>query len=149
MGVCKHIFITSNVEIKKKKTKDFIEAESFDTCFCVKCGQSLTYSTCEYTDKNIDSIIENFGYEFYEENESLSPDEQVCFCDKDLGIGIYKGIIRQFPDIDDEKALKYLKAALNNIRTKQKTEEVQKKRIKRLGLHPEFNRWQMKDIIQN
>jgi len=70
-------------------------------------------------------------------------------CSLDLARAIYSGILKVYPDIKDEIAIKYFKVALNNIRTNNVTQNVREKRVKRLGLHPSFKSWDARSVIRN
>ena len=91
-------------------------------------------------DQNMYSILNGRYYSYKGINTSI-------ICSPELAKGIYEGIKRKNPNITDEQAILYLKQALHKIRTRRVSEEVQKKRIKRLGLSPKFMKWQKNDVI--
>lgn len=137
MENCGHILIATDIKIKKQIKTDVTTLSVCDNHYCLHCRDSFEAG-----------MIITFPNDEPEFGTIDFDEEYNCVCDKDLGIAIYNGILKAHPDIKQELALKYLKAALNNIRTKQKTEEVKKKRIKRLGLHPYFDKWSLKSVIQ-
>ena len=65
-------------------------------------------------------------------------DEQ---CNIELAHAMYLKIKETYPNISDETALKYIRAALFNMRTKDTTFERKNSRIKRLSLSYNFNKW--------
>lgn len=129
-----HIYVATNIEVKYTKHEDVKEVELCDKYYCLRCAGIGIFRTYEF------NIPLEEEYDFDEENYP-------CICDKDLANGIYKKLLENYPDIDKETLLKYLNASLYNIRTKQKSEKVLKKRIKRLGLYPNFSKWDKDSVI--
>jgi len=149
----KSFFVVTNIEIEKKNKnicieERIVETDNYDFNYrktLVDHGYTEVYISDNYYCLNNGSTIK-CNHISYEEEIGFDEDYD-CICDKSLAIAIYNKIKNSHPSISDELILKYMNAALYNIRTKEKTEEVKKKRIKRLGLHPEFNNWSINSVI--
>ena len=85
-------------------------------------------------------------YDFMKSHPSCYGINSNIICDLDLAKAIYARIKEVHPNIDDEKAVKYLKVALHNIRFTKVSEERKESRAKRLSLKSEFKKWNIFDI---
>jgi hypothetical protein len=130
-----HIYVITDIVAKERVYDKTTEIELNDECYCLRCGQTGIFKTYEF-------LSSDEEFEFDEENYP-------CICDKDLTNAIYKKIIQKYPNIDKKTLLKYFKASLYNIRNKEKSEAVVKKRIKRLGLYPGFSKWDKDSVIHH
>ena len=63
------------------------------------------------------------------------------WCDLDLGMAIYRKLKEQYPEDSDENLAKYFSNALYCMRTKDTSEDRKAGRVKRLGLKPDFDKW--------
>lgn len=134
MRECSHIFVTSQID-------GVWDGHRKDTCSyfgCIKCGLDSKYLSDEYM-RFATELQQQMRY-IYEETlgNGVSIKEE---CSLELGMAIYKGILVAHPNISDELAIQYFRAALHNIRTNKKTKGIEESRVKRLGLHPHFRDW--------
>ncbi len=135
---CNHIWIESYHEYDSK------EGRSYSYHGCIKCGLDTKILDCE-----IQSLTPSYKvmYRFLRDNrpyrKGLFSD---VLCDLDLAKAIYTKIKEYHPNIDDQTALYYLKIALADIRKIEVSEDRKKSRIKRLGLIPEFHKWNDSDV---
>lgn len=141
MKECNHIWVTSEI------VKDFDGHRICKIPFytCIKCG--LDTHSKERVDLNIADDM-NLEMASIIDKNGLSGTKTDIICSGYLARGIYNGLIKVHPDISDEDAVKYLNCALSNIRNNKVTDNVKKKRIKRLGLYPDFEKWNKEDIIR-
>lgn len=141
MRQCNHIWFTSEIVC------DFDGHRTGKTTFytCVKCGldthckEKVALNIASDLNKKMALIIDEMG---------LNGIKTDIVCSKNLITGIYEGLLRAHPGITDDEIVKYLKCALNNIRGKEVTDNVKNKRILRLGLYPNFKKWDKKDVIK-
>ena len=84
---------------------------------CVKCG--LNYKSLRLTNRGKEdnlSFDERVMASVLKDQSFVNSADINLVCDKDLAMALYKKIKEHHPDIDDMTAIKYLKAALYNIR---------------------------------
>ena len=112
-------------------------------CFhfgCIKCG---LYE--DVLNKNFSMLTsdERIMYDFFNEWNIKKIKGRIIDekCNIELARAIYMKIKEKYPKISDEKASKYLRAALFNMRYKDTSEDRKKSRIKRLSLNYNFNNW--------
>lgn len=137
---CNHIWFASEI------VSDFYEDRTEKTTFytCVKCGldthckEKVYLNIASDLNKAMTLIIDEMG---------LNGIKTDIVCSKNLITEIYEGLLRKHPDITDDEIVEYLECIFNNIISKEVTDNVKNKRIKRLGLYSDFRKWDKKDVI--
>ncbi len=142
---CNHIWITSEIV-----QKPYGRERDMTHMFCVKCGLDTRAVTRAnnpdlYFVSPIAWAMSNILHGKYYSYQGIRTD---IVCSQELAQGIYRGLLRAHPNMQDEQVVLYLEEALFHIREKKVTEGVQKKRIKRLGLAQNFDEWQASDVIR-
>lgn len=140
MRTCSHIWVTS--EVYREWDGHRTDKCAYHTC--IKCGLE---EKARYCDTRFATSLEFIMRSILREHYYLPGKKTDILCEANLAKGVYAKIKEAHPDISDEQAIVYLKHALSSIRTHEKTEVVRHKRIKRLGLNPNFHQWYSKDII--
>lgn len=129
MQNCNHLFVKTGISHSFTGNRtDFL---------CLKCG--LTTEGCCYG-REIEEIMDEL---LYNKRYNIKTD---ITCDFSLAKGIVSGIKKAHPDLTDEQLEIYFKRALKSIRNNEVTEEVKNKRIKRLSLKKDFNKWNESDV---
>ena len=131
---CKHILVNTICDY------DEIEGKTYYYSGCIKCGldEKVLYLTDRFDSKYNFSSEQQIMYEYRNDLNYLSGNKTDIKCDLELASAIYKKIKESQPNINDIIALKYLKAALFNIKTKQVNNNRKKNRIKRLSLKMDY-----------
>ena len=131
---CKHLFVCTSFYKQ-------LEGDTFRDCYsfgCVKCG--LNSELGKYCDKNLsrDELINKKYNYFFSVKGRVSLN---TVCDLELAMAVYKKIIEVHPYIDEDKIIKYMEIAIDNMRDIPVTYERKQSRIKRLNLNDKFYRW--------
>lgn len=142
MKNCSHIFITNQID----NIWDGHRTDTYKYFGCIKCGLDSRFTDYDYN--HYASPLQKEMEHIYRETERNGIVIKEI-CSLDLARAIYSGILKVYPNIPDEIAIKYFKVALNNIRTNNVTQNVREKRVKRLGLHPSFKSWDVRSVIRN
>lgn len=142
-SACNHVWVNTLHEY------DRYEGRSYNYCGCIKCG----------LDKRVFRLVESYQgldgltldqvvmYQFMKDGHAYGKGiDTHIMCDLDLARAIYSKIKEVYPDIDDAKAIKYLKVALHNIRDTKVNDARKASRAKRLSLNPKFNKWNARDV---
>ena len=135
---CNHIWVTTLHEY------DSWKGRSYDYCGCVKCGldRRKKYDNPKYLTQD-----QKIMYDFMMEHSLNRGIDSNLLCNFDLAKAIYAKIKEVHPDIDDMTAIKYLKAALYNIRNIKVNDKRKLSRAKRLSLKTNFNNWTDPSVI--
>lgn len=143
-ATCQHIWVNTLNDY------DSFEGRSSSYVGCVKCGldKRVLYYAARYYDSDLLPFEQKIMYDSLENHRHSNGTNTHILCDLSLAKAIYVKIKETHPDIDDETSIKYLKAALYNMRYKDTSEERKNNRIKRLSLDPTFNKWNGYDIIR-
>lgn len=132
---CNHVLVTSEVQ------HDYVEGRKYLYNGCIKCGLNEAVSELEKDEMDTDERIQ---YEYLRNKRSFSSlqgkhtDEA---CNIRLAHAIYKRIVECYPNIDDNKLIKYFGSALNGIRKHEVNESRKDSRTKRLNLRKGFSNW--------
>ena len=141
---CNHIWVNTLHE------EDNLEGRSYNYYGCIKCGldKRVFHIMDKYNDSNCLDLNKQIMYNYLNHHRNNSGIyTQIC-CDLTLATAIYKKIKERHPDIDDETTIKYLNAALHNIRKNNDAEKIKANRAKRLSLRVDFNKWKSSDITK-
>lgn len=122
MKNCSHQYIIGN------ETNDTYRYTSF---YCIKCKLYTFFEDNMNNSESLTPIQQQMGNIFHETRQNAK--FMHCACHPALADKIYTGIISQNPDISDKELIKYFKAALHNIETKD-----EEKHIKHLGLRKNY-----------
>ena len=116
---------------------------------CIKCGLNTEYDILEYQNDYY-----HLDYEHKVMHNYLKQAKPCIYlhkgkntkikCDASLATAVYNKIKEYYPDIKDDEAVKYLRAALYNMQTKDNYEIRRQSRIKRLKLTNNYNNWNYK-----
>lgn len=131
---CRHMLIVSDVDDSK------IDKEKNIYYGCIKCGLNENVLN---NNINMLSLDERIMYDYFNEwnIKQINGRKMNELCDFELAYAMYKKIKEIYPKIKDETAIKYINAALFNMRTKDTSPERKNSRIKRLSLNYNFNNW--------
>lgn len=117
---CNHIFVD----------------DGFGSKFCIKCGLDTIYNHLEYVNYDNLSFDEQIMFDYmlnssneYKDGRTYNNEYNL---DKELIRSIYLRLKEEYPNLDEEAIFRYLDASLHNIATKDKDEEENIKRIRRL-----------------
>ena len=150
----KQYYLSQKMQLEKYKDCDhlFIYTEVIGTgnnqhrnCGCVKCG--LNTNVLNKEQHNL-SFTEQLMREYLLNNQLDNYNMSDVLCDFSLAKSIYFKIKENHPEITNEKAIKYLEIALDNIRNIDANVRREKSRAKRLGLKCNFHKWQEHDVIK-
>lgn len=134
---CDHVYVVSSID------HDYWEGRTYRRYGCIKCG--LDYSIL---DEESLSSWDKIMYKYIKSvNFSVIGKKTNIVSDLNLAKGIYARIKENYPNIDDETAIKYLEHALNSIRDNEVNEERKIKRAKRLDLNPNFHGWKTSTVV--
>lgn len=143
---CNHIWVIDLHDY------DSWEGRSYNTHGCIKCG--LDYRVFNFKEQchNIFylPLEQQVMYEYLTSKSDVGKSRNITttriMCDLDLGRAIYAKIKENYPDIEDDIALKYFKKALYDIRSIRVSDERKANRARRLALNSKFNKWSGYDI---
>lgn len=140
---CNHIWVTALHEY------DSWEGRSYNYRGCVKCGLDRRVFHLMKSCHNPEWLTfdQRIMYDFMMNHSSSREIDSNLLCDLDLAKAIYAKIKEVHPDIDDVTAIKYLKAALHNIRDIKVNDERKISRARRLSLKPSFKNWNGHNIV--
>ena len=137
---CNHLLVVSEVQ------HDYDHDKKYSYCGCIKCGLDEAVTNLDLDEMSYDEKIQ---YEFLKNKNSFSSligtytDES---CDMGLATAIYKRILEHYPNIDDNKLIKYFGATLKGIRSHKVCSLRRDSRVKRLNLKKGFNNWSEEGI---
>lgn len=139
---CNHIWVTTLHEY------DNVEGRSYDYCGCIKCGLDVrVFDLMErYHNRGVLTLDEKIMYDFLRRHSYISSTDYTVgtntnlSCDLGLAKAIYSKIKEEYPDIDDETAIKYFKDVLHNIRNTKENDEIKIDKEKGLSLSPNLNK---------
>lgn len=112
------------------------DGRGHEYCGCIKCGldERVRRESNLSVLSNEEIVMKEFmRFNYYEKGYYSS-----FPCNLQLARAIYSKIKENYPDIDDETALKYFETAIGKIRINSKKGFT---RVRRLGLNPYFNEW--------
>ena len=134
---CNHIWVT------EFKDYDAYEGRTETYCGCIKCGldEKVLYLMEYNPDYRCLTLDQQIMYDVMQNNHYYGGIHTDIVCNLELAKAIYKRINEVHPNISDQLARKYFEIALNNIRTKEVSEERKESRAKRLSLSPNFKKW--------
>ncbi len=140
---CNHIWVTTLHEY------DSWEGRSYNYRGCVKCGldRRVFHLMKSYHNPEWLTFDQRIMYDFMMNHSLNRGIDSNLLCDLDLAKAIYAKIKEVHPDIDDMTAIKYLKAALYNIRNIKVNDKRKLSRAKRLSLKTNFNNWTDPSVI--
>lgn len=145
---CNHIWVNTLHDY------DRWEGRSYNYCGCIKCGlDRRVFHLMEGYHSSLDwlTLDQRIMYDFMAGRHTTygTGINTHILCDLDLAKAIYSKIKEVHPDMDDETAIKYFRAALHNIRGTKVNEERKVSRAKRLSLNPQFNKWTGRDVSRD
>ena len=121
MECCSHCYGLIDVKVNKKITNDEGILDYVDVYSCLNCGKDKRYRAIYSFPPSELSEYEEEMSEYYDE---------LCMGNQELLVAIYNRVKEKYPDISNEKMLKYICAALYNMETKTVTLKRYQKRIR-------------------
>lgn len=107
---------------------------------CMKCGVDTGLRKKHKALEEM-SLEEQAIMEYSKFGVNKSYDFVNVVCDLDLARAIFKKIDEQYPGLDNKTLAQYFLNALRDMREIRVSEEREKDRAKRLGLHKDFKAW--------
>ena len=131
---CKHLFVCTNhyQDIKGNTSRRYFDFG------CLKCGLNTLLTRYNDRDLTLDEKINKSWCQNFSVNGRVSLNMDI---DLELATAIYKKLKEKYPYIDEDRIIKYLEIAVDNMRNINVTEERKQSRIKRLNLSEDFYSW--------
>ena len=147
---CKHLLLVN------RYVNEWEEGRTYRYYFCMKCG--LNSDVLRYQRSYWNSVGQ-IQYDYFVSHNlkyyatdifwGLGGKKIGDLCNSELAIEICARIKKAHPDIDDETLVSYFRTALSDIRNIPVNKEREESRVKRLGLTPHFNAWNMNAVIED
>ena len=128
---CNHLLVYSKV------TFDNFDCKTYKACGCIKCGIDSAILDFKKNDLPFDKQV---MYDYFSDHCLYGNiiDEE---CDLELAHAIYSKIVEVYPNIDEDRLIKYFRHSLKCIKYSRVSNERKASRVKRLSLRSDFSKW--------